>query len=111
MEPTDLTIHILTEIRDEIRSTNERLDGVKNDLGARIDKTNDRVELLNTELGGRIDETNRRLTESEIRTTTALIDVVASVHEVRDLLIERRDLRVRVERCEQDIDDLKRRVY
>jgi chromosome segregation ATPase len=45
-----LTLTILTEIRDEIRST-------RHDLNARLDQTNARLDQTNV----RLDETNQRL--------------------------------------------------
>jgi len=48
MEPTDLTIELLKDIRDEGRRTNER-----------------------------IDQTNEKLVDSEIRTSTAITDSLA----------------------------------
>jgi uncharacterized protein Yka (UPF0111/DUF47 family) len=90
--PEDLTVHILREIRDEIRQTNQRLD-----------QTNQRLDQTREELG-------RRITESELRTATAITDLAGAVRDVRQLLQDRLDLRDRVERCEQDIDQIKRRL-
>jgi chromosome segregation ATPase len=136
-----VTVQILTEIRDEIRGTNSRLDQtnvridhLETSLGGRIDETNRRIDETNTrvdkletslcgkldkletslcgkidETNRRIDETNRRMADSEIWLSTAIVDVVTAIGDVRELLTERRDLRIRVERCEQDIDELKRR--
>jgi hypothetical protein len=53
-----ITVEILKQIRDEIRTTRE-------DLGARIDQTNSRIDRLGAELGGRIDQTNLRLDKVE----------------------------------------------
>ncbi|MBA3392368.1 MAG: hypothetical protein H0T89_06975 [Deltaproteobacteria bacterium] len=111
MESDDLTIHVLREIRDEIRSTNQR-----------VDETNVRLDAINTHLGKRIDAMGERLdkridgmgdriTESEMRTATAITGLAGAIHEVRDLLKDRFDLRDRVERCERDIDELKHRAH
>ena len=81
MEPTDLTIEILKDIRAEIRET--RLD----------------LETL-----------TRRVVESEIRTTTAITDLAGTVRDLTGILRASHDLRPRVERCEVDIADLKRRL-
>jgi len=43
-----LTLTVLLEIRDEIRTTNVRLDETRNELGARIDQTNDRLGHIET---------------------------------------------------------------
>jgi chromosome segregation ATPase len=69
------------------------------DLSGRIDQTNTRI-----------DETNRRIVESEIRTDTAITELAGSVRDVATLLREQHDLRPRLERCENEIAELKRRV-
>ncbi len=81
MEPTDITVQILREIRDEIRQTNERLD------------------LTNETLAQTRDELGRRMTESEMRTATAIAGVAGTLVEVKDLLADRHNLRDRVQRC------------
>ena len=104
---TDLTIHVLTEIRDEIRKTNVRLDDhiaatehIGRDLGARIDETNRRVDRLTD-----------HLVATEMRIGTSLVDVGTTINDVRDMLRGQLDLRARVERCEHEIDELKRRPH
>ncbi|MBA3540262.1 MAG: hypothetical protein H0T79_11600 [Deltaproteobacteria bacterium] len=99
MTSDDLTLRVLIEIRDEIRSTNARVD----QTNARLDLTNQRLENVRDELG-------RRIVESEIRTATAIGDLASAVRDVHGLLSDRLDLRDRVERCERDIDELKRTV-
>src|ERR1700677_2970685 len=61
METTDLTIEILTGIRQELRDT-------RDSLGSRIDATNERLDSMREEL-------SRRIVESEIRTSTAIADL------------------------------------
>jgi len=97
MESDDLTIHVLREIRDEIRGTNRRVDNLEAHLTERIDQTNVRIDRL-----------TERVVESEIRTATAITGLAGTLDGVRDLLKDRLDLRDRVERCERDIDELKR---
>jgi predicted nuclease with TOPRIM domain len=82
---TNLTVEILRDIRDEIRSTNQRLDTTREDLGRRID------------------ETNRRLVESETRLATAILGMKGTLEEVRDYLKDQSDLRRRVERLERQV--------
>lgn len=89
----DRTTQILIEIRDEIRATN-----------ARIDQTNSRLDQTN----GRLDRLERRQVEGEIRTSTALVDVVGAIHEVRDALLEDRQLRATVADHEQRLQALER---
>jgi methyl-accepting chemotaxis protein len=110
MEPTDITIEILKDIRSEIRETRQ-------DLSQRIDQTNVRLDQMNGQLGEtneRVDtmreELSRRIVESEIRTSTAITDLAGTVHELTDVLRASHDLRPRVERCELDIVELKRRL-
>lgn len=95
MDPTDLTIEILKDIRTEVRASGERLER----LEQRLDGTNERLDTL-----------ARRVVESEIRTSTAITDLAGTVHALTDVLRASNDLRPRVERCEQDIVDLKRRL-
>jgi hypothetical protein len=100
MEPTDLTIEVLKGIRssvDELR-TEMRTD----------------LEAVRTELHEGLasvrDELSRRIVDSEVRTSTAITELAGSVREMTGVLRVQHDLRPRVERCERDIDDLKRTV-
>jgi uncharacterized protein Yka (UPF0111/DUF47 family) len=92
MEPTDLTLEVLNGIRQELRETRDA-------LGSRLDGTNERLE-----------DVSRRVVESEIRTSTAIADLAGTVREMTTVLRAANDLRPRVERCEHDIADIKRRV-
>ncbi len=91
MEPTDLTIEILRDIRAGIEKTNERVDALREDANARLD-------LL-----------SRRIVESEVRTSTAIVDLAGTVREMTTVLRAQSDLRPRVERCERDIEELRQR--
>lgn len=95
----DLTVPILRSIRDELRL-----------LGARVDKTNDRLETVNTTLGERIDETNRRLAQSEIRLSTQMAQLAGNISDLTDHLKKQHTLRPRVEKCEREIDKIKKRM-
>jgi len=95
----DITIEILKDIRDEIRQTNVRLEGVSNAL-----------ELTRTELGERMDQLQRRQTETEVRLATELVAVVGAVHTVRDAVLEDRRVRQTVDDHEARIRVLERRV-
>jgi uncharacterized protein YlxW (UPF0749 family) len=99
MEPTDLTIEILQGIRQEVR-----------ELGARIDGTNSRLDAMGEEVHTMREELSRRIVESEIRTSTAIAELAGTVREMTSVLRAANDLRPRVERCENDIADIKRRV-
>ena len=87
MEPTDLTIEILKDIRSAVRATNDRLDATKTELSQRIDATNERLEGI-----------GRRLVDSEVRVATALTDMRGTLGDVVDLLRGQLDLRPRVDR-------------
>lgn len=52
----------------------------------------------------------QRIAESELRTATAIADLAGTVREMTTVLKAQHDLRPRVERCEQEIADLKRRL-
>lgn len=110
MEPTDLTIELLKEIRDEGRKTNGRID----ETNSRLDGTNSRLEALATETNSRLDalreELSRRIVESEIRTATAITDLAGTVREMTSFLKQTNDLRPRVEQCEDDIKAIKRQL-
>lgn len=95
----DLTVRILGEIRDSVRQTNTRLD----ETISRLDETNSRVDQMREEISGRI-------VSSEIRTATALTELAHTVRDVAALLREQHDLRPRVDKCEVEIAELKRRV-
>ncbi len=81
MEPTDLTIEILKGIRDEIRGTNARLDGLE-----------------------------RRQVEGETRIATEVIAVASVVREVRDLLREDRALSAQVDDHERRLKAIEARA-
>ncbi|MBI2945804.1 MAG: hypothetical protein HYY25_16535 [Candidatus Wallbacteria bacterium] len=103
MKPTDLTLRVLTEIRDAIRETNSRVD----QANSRLDQTNVRLEAVEHGLGAG----NQRLVETEIRLGTAITGVAGTLEELKSLLRgERLDFRDRVERCELDIVVFKERA-
>jgi hypothetical protein len=85
---TDLTNQILIEIRDEIRSTNSRLD----QTNSRLDQTNSRLDRL-----------EKRQVEAEIRLSTEVVALTGVVRDLRDTLLEDRLLRQTVDNHEQRI--------
>ena len=110
MEPTDVTIEILKDIRDEVRQTRTDLSARIDATNGRIDSTNARLDTLREDLSERIDGLSRRVVESEIRTATAITDLAGAVNQMTGVLRASHDLRPRMERCEQDIAELKKRV-
>jgi predicted nucleic acid-binding Zn-ribbon protein len=127
-EQTELLRGIWNEIKElgknlgsRIDQTNAKLEQTRNELSARIDQTNAKLEQTRNELSARIDQTNERIeelrdelstriTKSEIRTATAIIDLDGTLGQVKTLLAGRLDLRDRVARCENDIEDIKQRL-
>jgi chromosome segregation ATPase len=95
----DISVQILRDIRDAVRESNTRLDETKSELTARIDETNARVE-----------ELSRRVVQSEVRTATAITDLHGTVRDLVTVLREQYDLRPRVQRCEEQIAVLQRRL-
>jgi chromosome segregation ATPase len=90
---SDLTLAVLREIRDEIKSTRTELKG-------EIAQTNDRLGVMHTELKAEIVQTNERLGVVE----TTLQDLAAQ------LVMLTRYVGNVVDRHEQAIGDLRERV-
>lgn len=95
----DLTTSILREIRDGIHATN-----------ARLDETNARLDQTNTQMETGFDRMRRAMVESEMRTATAIVELVGSVREVTVHLRNQNDLRPRMEKCEAEIGELKKKL-
>ncbi len=103
---SDLSVQILIEIRDELRST-------KQALGDRIDQTNESLRETRVELRGEISQLRTelvtRMTESELRVATRTVEQTAATRDLYALLSGQLDLRDRVGHCEHDIAELKKR--
>src|SRR5262245_54875025 len=113
MDPTDLTIKILEQIRDSIGHTNERLDltnGRLDVLTARVIAGQNRTAQAVESLAVRIDTLTDRVVEGEVRTATAIMALGGTLTEVKGLLKDRLDLSDRLQRCEHDIVVLKERT-
>lgn len=77
----------------------------------------EQLKAIRTEMSGmtaeqratneRLERLERRQTETEIRLATELVAVAKAIGEVRDLLRDQTDVRLR--RCEARLDDLERR--
>lgn len=81
----NLTVEVLIQIRDELKTTREQ-------LSARIDETN-----------SRLDRVERRQTEGEVRLATELVNVVSAVNQLKDLIVADRELRQRVDEHDRRI--------
>lgn len=99
MEPENLTLEVLKQIRDDGKRNGERID----ETNARLNETNARLESLRDDLG-------RRIVESELRTATAISDLAGSVRDLITVIKEDRDLRGRMDRVEKDVASLKQRL-
>ncbi len=110
MEPSDLTIEILKGIRARLDQTNARID----QTNARLDQTNARLDAGLDEIRGTVTdgfaEVSRRIVESEIRTSTAIVELAGTVRDLTDALRGQGDLRPRLDGCERDIAALQRRL-
>jgi hypothetical protein len=110
MEPSELAIEILRDIRDQTEKTNARLD----ETNRRLDEASRRLDQRLHEPGGRVDamrdELSRRIVETEIKTTTALAELAGTVREMTGVLRAQHDLRPRVEKCERDILEVRLRL-
>jgi chromosome segregation ATPase len=110
MEPTDPTLEVLKDIRQELRETRDTLSARIDGTNAAVQGLRDDVHGMRDEVHGMREELSRRIVESEVRTSTAIADLAGTVREMTSVLRAANDLRPRVERCEQDIAEMKRRV-
>ncbi|MCC7536157.1 MAG: hypothetical protein IT379_08085 [Deltaproteobacteria bacterium] len=106
-----MTIALLREIRDEIRSTRVDLGKRIDDTNQRLDATNQRLDATNQRLESvddRLGRIERRQTEAEVRLSTEIVAVVGAVRQLRDAIVEDRDLRKSVVDHERRIRSLER---
>lgn len=109
MGSDDLTIRVLTEIRDGVRETNERV----RETNEKVDHLAERVDKLDNRMGKveqGLDTMGRRIVESEMRVATEIVALHGTMRDIHGMLKSQLDLRDRVAQCERDIDDLKKRV-
>jgi methyl-accepting chemotaxis protein len=131
MESSDVTLEVLKSIRDEIKDTKTVLSQRLDQTNARLDQTNARLDQTNARLGrmsARLEQTNERLDQtnvnlhdlreelstrivhSEIRVATAITDLAGTVSEMTSAFRASGEVRPRLERCEQDIRELRERL-
>jgi hypothetical protein len=110
MQPTDLTIEILKSIRDEVRTTNVRIDDLRDEVRGSVGGLRDEVRNTNLRIDALRDETARRSTESETRVSTELVAVASAVREVRDLLRDDRQFRDQVTDHERRLSAIENRL-
>jgi DNA repair exonuclease SbcCD ATPase subunit len=110
-ESDDLTVHILRELRAELRSTSQRLDQHIDSTNRRFDSVDQRFERLeraHADLASRV-ATRDQIVELDLRMATRMVEHTAATRDLYDLLNANLQLRDRVERCEHDIAELKDR--
>ena len=106
MHSDDLTVRILIEIRDRLDQTNTRLAQTNVDLNKGLGHLCERID----HVGDRVDQLGDRVTGLELKLSSELMAVNTTLSEVAGVMKGRRQLTERVDRCEQDIADLKRRI-
>ena len=90
---TELIVRLLTDFRQEMNARFERLEG-------RMDKRFDAVDQ-------RFEEVEYRMTQINLELTAQIATIARSLNE--ELIIGRRELRSRLDRCERELDELRRR--
>ena len=113
MKSSSVTVEILKGIRTDLQGMRDELQSTREELRGELRTTReglrDELQTTREELSGRIDRLSRRVVESELRTATAISDLAGTVRDMTGVLRAESDLRPRVERCEQDIADIKKR--
>ena len=106
MAPDDLTVRVLVEIRDGLHEVRGELREGLHEVRDEIRQTNQRLDKVEV----RLDQQGQRVVESELRTATAITELHGTMRDIHGVLKNQLDLRDRVERCEREIDELKKRV-
>ena len=102
----DVTIEILKSIRDEIRGTNTRIDG----LDKRLEATNARLDHLEQSTSSRLERLEKRQVETEIRLATEIVAVAGAVNKLTEAYREDRQVRATVRDHEKRLSALEKRV-
>jgi len=123
METTDLTTVTLRNIRADIATLDATLNAtldaalhaVREDLDNRVTRGEFRDAIAGlggriSELSERMDRTHTRLVENDVRAISAHHELQLTLSRLTDFLDAHGDLAPRIDRCEQDISDLKQRV-
>ena len=103
----DLVIKLLTELRDNMNARFERID-------RRFEGIDERFERQEQSFERRMDDMRRDIKHDMTKVHLEITRDMAAMNarfdaRFDDVLLDRRDMRTRLERCERDIDDLKRR--
>jgi hypothetical protein len=106
MKASSVTVELLKGIRSDMRGMRGDLHGVREE----IQGVREEIQGVREELSHRIDHLTHRVVESELRTATAMTDLAGTVREMTAVLRVQSDLRPRVEKCEEDIASMKKRL-
>jgi predicted nucleic acid-binding Zn-ribbon protein len=112
-DPENLTVAVLREIRGDLKDLRTDIKDLRGEVvrtNERLDSTNARLDATNERLEGGLDSLARRIVESEMRTATAITELSGDVRELTTFLRGQADLRPRVDRCEREIDEIKRTI-
>ena len=105
MSEDNLTVHILRELREDIRSMGQRLDRRLDAMDQRFDAMDQRFDRLESSVA-----TRDQLREVDLRLWTRIAELNAASLNTHHMLEENFQLRDRVERCEHDIAEIKDRL-
>lgn len=114
MPGDDEQLEVLRAIWNEMKALNGRIDGVRTDLDgvrADLDGVKAEVALLRADVKAEDDALRRRLTESEVRVSTAVVELSSETRSLASLIREwreehrqeRGELRGRVDRIEKHL--------
>lgn len=97
----DLTVAILIEIRDEIRSTNHRVDELRGEVRTGLAEVRSELALTRNEF-------RDELHAVELRNATRVTEQTAATRDLYTMLTTQLELRDRVAQCEHEIGEIKR---
>lgn len=105
----DITVEILKDIRGETRETNEQIRMLRLEVNERLDHVNERLDDTNDGLEQLRQEMIKRDVALETRQATRVVAQTSATRDLYEKIIGQQELRDRVEQCERDIAELKRR--
>jgi hypothetical protein len=89
VEPTDITIEILQDIRDGVRDTNVRLDRIEQSVFSRIHRTNTRLEKVEVRIEHveqRLESVEKRQIENDSRLSREVVALGRTMQQIWDVL-------------------------
>jgi chromosome segregation ATPase len=119
----DQTHHRIDQSNERIDRLTSRVEALTERVGAaevriengneRIDRLTSRVETLTERVGSaevRIENGAHRIIDTELPLATAVMDLHSTVQDVQTMLRRPGGLHERVERCEREIDEIKKKL-